>query len=94
MVEKRQVLLVDVAVPGDSKLEQKEYEKITKYQDLKMEAETVGEESHGGTSSDRSPGYDSQRSTSNCKKTGDTHCMFTVIFDIPVVNIHISLPPL
>ena len=37
MVEKKQVWLIDVAISGDSRINQKEVEKITKYQDLKIE---------------------------------------------------------
>ena len=41
VVEKKQVWLIDVAKPGDSKIQQKEFEKITKYQDLKIEVERL-----------------------------------------------------
>ena len=41
VVEKKQVLLIDVAIPGDSRINQKEVEKITKYQDLKVEVERL-----------------------------------------------------
>ena len=43
MVEKKQVCLIDVAIPGDSRINQKEVEKITKYQDLKVEVERLWE---------------------------------------------------
>ena len=43
VVEKKQVWLVDVAIPGDSRIQQKEVEKITKYQDLKIEVERLWE---------------------------------------------------
>jgi hypothetical protein len=43
VVEKKQVWLVDVAIPGDSRIQQKEIEKITKYQDLKIEVERLWE---------------------------------------------------
>ena len=43
MVEKKQVWLVDVAIPGDSRIDQKEMEKITKYQNLKIEVERLWE---------------------------------------------------
>ena len=43
VVEKKQVWLIDVAIPGDSRIEQKEVEKITKYQDLKVEVERLWE---------------------------------------------------
>ena len=43
VIEKRQVLLIDVAIPGDSRINQKEVEKITKYQDLKVEVERLWE---------------------------------------------------
>ena len=39
MVEKKQEWLIDVAIPGDNRINQKEVEKITKYQDLKVEVE-------------------------------------------------------
>jgi hypothetical protein len=43
VVENKQVWLVDVAIPGDSRIQQKEVEKITKYQDLKIEVERLWE---------------------------------------------------
>ena len=43
VVEKKQVWLIDVAIPGDSRIDQKEVEKITKYQDLKIEVERLWE---------------------------------------------------
>ena len=43
MVEKKQVWLIKLAIPGDSKIDQKEVEKITKYQDLKIEGERLWE---------------------------------------------------
>ena len=43
VVEKKQVWLIDVAIPGDSRINQKEVEKITKYQDLKVEVERLWE---------------------------------------------------
>ena len=43
VVEKKQVWLVHVAIPGDSRIQQKEVEKITKYQDLKIEVERLWE---------------------------------------------------
>ena len=43
MVEKKQVWLIDVAIPGDNRINQKEVEKITKYQDLKVEVERLWE---------------------------------------------------
>ena len=43
VVEKKQVWLIDVSIPGDSKINQKEVEKITKYQDLKVEVERLWE---------------------------------------------------
>ena len=39
VVEKKQVWLIDVKIPGDSRIDQKEVEKITKYPDLKVEVE-------------------------------------------------------
>ena len=41
VVEKKQVWLIDVAIPGDSRINQKEVKKITKYQDLKVEVERL-----------------------------------------------------
>ena len=38
MVEKKQEWLIDVAIPGDSRIAQKN-EKITKYQNMKVEVE-------------------------------------------------------
>ena len=35
--------LIDVAIPGDSRIDQKEVEKITKYKDLKIEVERLWE---------------------------------------------------
>ena len=43
VVEKNQVWLIDVAIPGDSRINQREVEKITKYQDLKVEVERLWE---------------------------------------------------
>ena len=43
LVEKKQVWLIDLAIPGDSRIDQKEVEKITKYQDLKVEVERLWE---------------------------------------------------
>ena len=43
VVEKKQVWLIGVSIPGDSRIEQKEVEKITKYQDLKVEVERLWE---------------------------------------------------
>ena len=43
VVEKKQVWLIDVAIPGDSRIQQKELEKITKYQDLRVEVERLWE---------------------------------------------------
>ena len=43
VVEKKQVWLIDVAIPGDSRIDQKKVEKITKYQDLKVEVERLWE---------------------------------------------------
>ena len=42
-LKKKQVWLVDVAISGDSRIQQKEVEKITKYQDLKIEIERLWE---------------------------------------------------
>ena len=41
VVEKKQVWLVDEAIPGDSRIQQKKVEKITKYQDLKIKVERL-----------------------------------------------------
>ena len=35
--------MIDTAIPGDSRIDQKEVEKITKYQDLKVEEERLWE---------------------------------------------------
>ena len=43
VVEKKQVWLIDVAIPRDSRVQQKEVEKITKYHDLKIEEERFWE---------------------------------------------------
>ena len=43
MVEKKWVLIIDVAIPGDGRIEEKELEKISKYQDLKIETESLWE---------------------------------------------------
>ena len=43
MVEKAQTYLIDVAIPGDGRIDQKEQEKIQKYQDLKVEVERLWE---------------------------------------------------
>ena len=51
VVEKKRVWIIDVAIPGDSRIEEKELEKISKYQDLNRK--TVGKTSHCSTSSDR-----------------------------------------
>ena len=54
VVEKKQVWIIDVAIPGDDRIEEKELENISKYQDLKIEIERVwGKTSHCSTSSDR-----------------------------------------
>jgi len=37
VVEPKHVWLIDVAIPGDSRTEQKEQEKLSRYQDLKIE---------------------------------------------------------
>ena len=43
MVEKKRVWIIDVAIPGDGRIEEKELEKISKYQDLKIEIERLWE---------------------------------------------------
>ena len=43
MVEKKRVCIIDVATPGDGRTEEKELEKISKYQDLKIEIERLWE---------------------------------------------------
>ena len=43
VVEKKQGWLIDVAMPGGSRVNKKEVEKITKYQDLKVEVERLWE---------------------------------------------------
>ena len=42
-VEKKQVWLIDVAIPGVRRIDQKEVEKITKYQDLKIDVKRLWE---------------------------------------------------
>ena len=41
VVEKKRVWIIDVAIPGDSRIEEKELDKIRKYQDLKIEIEKL-----------------------------------------------------
>jgi hypothetical protein len=41
VVEKDRVWIIDVAIPGDSRIEMKEQEKITKYQDLRIEIQMI-----------------------------------------------------
>ena len=43
VVEKKRVWIIDVAIPGDRRIEDKELEKISKYQDLKIEIERLWE---------------------------------------------------
>ena len=43
VVEKKRVWITDVAIPGDGKIEEKELEKISKYQHLKIEIERLWE---------------------------------------------------
>src|SRR5271168_1218221 len=43
VVEQDRVWIIDVAIPGDSRIEMKEQEKITKYQDLRIEIERIWE---------------------------------------------------
>ena len=43
MVEKKCVWIIDVAIPGDGRIEEKEQEKISKYQDLKIKIERLWE---------------------------------------------------
>ena len=43
VIEKKQAWLIDVAILRDSRINQKEVEKITKYQDLKVEVERLWE---------------------------------------------------
>src|ERR1700755_398072 len=38
VIEKKKVWLIDIAIPGDSRVEEKELEKITRYQDLKSKS--------------------------------------------------------
>jgi hypothetical protein len=52
VVEKKQVWMIDVAIPGDSRIEEKELEKIIKYQDLKIQIERLWEK-QATTSSNR-----------------------------------------
>ena len=41
VVEKKQVWIIDMAIPEDGRIEEKELEKISKYQDLKIEIERL-----------------------------------------------------
>ena len=43
MVEKKQLWFIDVAIPEDRRIDQKEVEQITKYQDLNIEIERLWE---------------------------------------------------
>ena len=43
VVEKKRVWIIDVAIPGDGRIEEKELAKISKYQDLKIEIERLWE---------------------------------------------------
>ena len=43
VVEKKWVWIIDVAILGDGRIEEKELEKISKYQDLKKEIERLWE---------------------------------------------------
>ena len=43
VVEKKQVWLIDATIPEDSRIDQKEVEKISKYQDLQIEVERLWE---------------------------------------------------
>ena len=62
VVEKKQMWLIDVAIPGASRVDQNEVEKIIKYQDLKIEVKRLGKEGNSSAGSDRSPGSNTQRS--------------------------------
>ena len=61
VVEPKQVWLIDVAIPGDSRIELKEQEKLTKYQELKIEIERLGEKTCNRARGGRSSG--------SCSKT-------------------------
>ena len=41
IVKKKLVWIVDVAIPGDTRIEEKEFEKISKYKDLQIEIERL-----------------------------------------------------
>ena len=41
VVEKKQAWIIDVAIPGDGRIEEKELLKISSYQDLKIEIERL-----------------------------------------------------
>ena len=43
VVEKKRVWIIDVAIPGDGRIEEKELEKISKYHGLKIEIERLWE---------------------------------------------------
>ena len=41
VVEKKRVWIIDVAIPGNGRIEEKELEKISRYQDLKIGIERL-----------------------------------------------------
>ena len=62
---------MDVAIPGDNRIQQKEVEKITKYQDLKMKWSDFGKKSNSSAGGDRSPRELFQKTSKNCWKPWD-----------------------
>ena len=55
-VEKKQKWLIDVAIPQDSRIDQKEVGKISNYQDLKVEVERLGKQRNISADGQRSLG--------------------------------------
>ena len=53
VVEKKRVWIIDVAIPGDGRIEEKELEKIKIPRSTDRNRKTVGKTSHCSTSSDR-----------------------------------------
>ena len=56
VVEKKKVWLIDMAIPGDSRIHGKKVDKILKYQDIKVEEEKLGKEGNSSVAGDWKPG--------------------------------------
>ena len=56
--------MIDGAIPEDSRIDEKEREKFTKYQNLKIEVNirTLGKEGNSSAGGDRNPVSNTQRS--------------------------------